>query len=277
MFDRVAVLDVSGSATLDTKLADWLFIGALNWLEPIKDLLLDGLGLGVGGPGDDGDGGFGIDVDIPIPAIQLGIVGISGIQLGMALDLPTDGPSQVGFNLSAREDPFTLTLFGIGGIGHFVVEVDANRIVRIEASLGVTYETAIDVFVVSAAVSISIGAWVEIRFNPDKTEEVIFGAYAEVGAAASLLGLVEISGTVTVGLTYRPGPKRLNGFARVTGEVESIFGGGTASHDVGIEIELGNDQNSAAAMAPGEQPTLTFGDRYDDDQWNDYCDAFVAA
>ncbi len=70
---------------------------------------------------------------------------------------------------------------GFGGDGSFGLEVDARQIVLIEGSLAVTYELAVDVFLVAASLSASLGAYVEFERTEEFPEgEVTLGAYAEL-------------------------------------------------------------------------------------------------
>ena len=273
LFQRVRFRDVDGSSTVDTDIADWFFINQLGWLEPIKSFLLDTLGLGA----PSFEGGIFIDSALPIPGLQLGIVGVHGLLIGLGIDLPDDRASSVDFNMSSREDPFTITVFGVGGNGSFGLLVDASRIVYVEGSLAVTYELAVDVSIAAASLSVSLGVFVIYE-----KEDLTLGAYAVLAGSVSFIGLVKISGSVTVALIYRVNRKLLRGVAAVTGEVSSPFGKSSVSHDV--EVALGDDAGrrlrGAAARAAGggarDDAIVSFRDRYSQSQWTEYCDAFAA-
>ena len=272
-FDKVRFLDDNGQRSVDTELADWMFVNALSWLEPVKDLLLGTLGLGA----PTFDGGIFIDFDLPIPSLALGVVTVSGLQLGLGVGIPDSGASSLDFGLSSRDDPFTITVFGFGGNGSFGLTVDAAEIVRIEGSLAVTYELAVDVFIVAASLSASVGVFVIYEQG-----EVELGAYAELAGSLSVLGLVEITGKVMVALSYRVNSKLLRGVAAVTGEVSSLFGKSSVTRDVEVELSLGASSGARlAALAAAPLPTSDpepagFGDHFTRPQWNEYCSAFAA-
>lgn len=273
LFERVHFRDVNGKSTADTDIADWMFINQLGWLEPIKDFLLDTLGLGT----PTFEGGIFIHFDLPIPGLTLGIVGVHGLQVGFGLDLPDTGASAVDFAMSSREDPFTITVFGVGGTGSFRLEVDASRIVYIEGSLAVTYELAVNVFIAAASLSAALGVFVIYE-----KEEVTLGAYATLAGSLSFIGIVKISGAVTVALIYKVNQKLLRGVAAVTGEVSSPFGKNSVTRNVEVEVALG-DENSAKRRRSvttlgdvGDTNELSFQDRYTESQWTEYCNAFAA-
>ncbi len=276
LFERIRFSDINGLSTVDTDIADWFFINQLGWLEPVKDFLLDTLGLGA----PTFEGGIFIDFDLPIPGLTLGIVNIDGLQVGLEIELPDTGTSSIDFAMSSREDPFTITVFGVGGTGSFGLMVDASQIVYVEGSLAVTYELAVNVFIAAASLSVALGVFVIYEEG-----EVELGAFAELKGSVSFIGLVKINGVVTVALIYNMSSKVLRGVAALTGEVSSPFGKSSVTHDVEVEVALGDDNantrriGTAALAASGganDANQLSFHDRYTRPQWNDYCNAFAA-
>lgn len=283
LFERIRFVDDHGVRSVDTSIAEWVFVGSLSWLEPVKDLLF-GL-FDVGSPSF--EDGFALDFDIPVPSIALGVIGVTNIDVALALNAPASAPARLEFGLSTRDDPFRVTLMAFGGTGHFIVVVDAGDIVLIEGSIGITYEMSVNVFIVSAAISITLSAYVRYE-KIGGIGEVEFGATVEVAGAISILGLVKISGSVMVGLVYRPAGKVLRGVAAVTGEISTPFGTDTVTRDVEVEVtfaDSGGARDSLRLLADtsdtsgtSDNPSLTFGDLYDDlQQWSEYCAAFVTA
>ena len=277
-FEHVTYCNVNGSSSIEAKVADWRFIGALSWLEPLKDLLA-GL-LDNGAPTF--DGGIFVDYGIPIPGFSLGVLGVSGLRVDLALDLPDTGASAVALDVGRRDDPFRITIMGFGGDGSFGLEVDAEQIVRIEGALAVTYELAVDVFLVAAALSASLGTYIEFERTEQFPEgEVTFGAYATLRGSLRFIGIVEVSGAVTVSLEYSVNAKLLRGCAEVTAEV-SFFGKHDVTRDVGVEVPLGDGQGVAALLGVALAPTaaqledLSFRDHFSKPQWTTYCAAFAA-
>jgi hypothetical protein len=273
-FQHVTYRNDNGTSTVDTDIADWLFIGALNWLEPLKDFLAGLLGNGA----STFEGGIFVDYGLPIPSFSIGVLGVSGMRVDLGLDLPDSGASSVDLEVGRRDDPFRITIMGFGGDGSFGLEVDAREIVLIEGSLAVTYELAVDIFIASASLSASVGVFI---VYDDGT--VTLGAYVELRGSVSALGLLEISGAVTVALIYNVNRQLLRGIAAVTGEVSSIFGKSEVTHDVEVEVALGDGGAAkrfallAAPLANGAvHSDLSFGDRFTKPQWTTYCAAFAA-
>ena len=279
-FEHVTYRNVNGSSSVEAKVADWRFIGALSWLEPLKDVLA-GL-LDNGAPTF--DAGIFVDYSIPIPGFSLGVLGVTGLRVDLGLDLPDSGTSSVDLAVGTRDDPFKITIMGFGGDGSFGLEVDARQIVLIEGSLAVTYELAVNVFLVAAALSASLGVYVEFERTPEFPEgEVTLGAYAELRGSLSFIGIVEVSGKVTVALEYSVNSKVLRGCGAVTAEVSSIFGKKDVTRDVEVEVPLGQGAGAlriaglASLPAPDEVPEdLSFGDHFTKPQWSTYCAAFAA-
>jgi hypothetical protein len=272
VFRRVQFRDVNGMSSVDTDIADWSFINALNWLEPVKDLLLDTLGLG----SPTFDGGIFIDFELPVPGFALGIVGVQGLEIALGVDLPNAGSSSVEFGMCSRERPFTITVLGFGGTGSFGVQVDATDIVYIEGSLAVCYELAVDFVIATASVSVAFGAFVQYQAGV-----VEFGAYVQVTGSVSIIGLIKITGQVTVALIYSPNTKILRGVAVLTGEVSSLFGKRSVSHELEVEVTVGDRASRLVAgllpAAAGDAETvLSFRDRFCLSEWQRYCGAFAA-
>ena len=94
-FEHVTYSNVNGSSSIEAKVADWRFIGALSWLEPLKDLLAGLLDNGT----PTFDGGIFIDYGIPVPGFKLGVLGVSGLRVDLALDLPDTGASAVALDV----------------------------------------------------------------------------------------------------------------------------------------------------------------------------------
>ena len=272
LFERLRYQNVQGAGSITTDLGDWFFINQLGWLEPVKDLLLNTLGLGT----PMFEGGVFIDFDLPVPGLTLGVVNVHGIQLGLDINLPDNDPSSIGFALSSQEDPFAVTILGFGGNGSFALVVDSGRIVYVQGTVAVAFELAVDVFVVAASISVALGFYV-IYEEP----EVSVAAYATVSGSVSIIGLVKISGAVTIALIYNVTSKVLRGVATVTGEVDAVVFKGSVTRDVEVEVALADGSEKsvrrlAAAPAANDDASASFGDRYDESQWSRYCKAFAA-
>ncbi len=276
LFEELRFRDVNGSTSMSTDIADWAFINQLSWLEPVRALLANLIGAAA----PSFDDGININSELPVPGLTLGIVGVHGLLVKLGIELPDNGGSLVEYAMSSPQDPFVITVLGFGGTGSFGLLVDAAEIRRIEASAAIIFELAVNVFVVAASISVSLGAYVSYE-----DQEVTLGAYALIAGSLSFIGLVKITGSVMIGLQYRVNRKLLRGVATLTGEVSSLVGKKSVTRDVAVEIALGSADSArsrervtaraAPALANGVGQA-SFGDRFTQSQWTSYCDAFAA-
>lgn len=269
-FRRVRYHDPGdGNAGLDTDLADWRFIEVLEFLEPVREFIVGLLDLG---DIEIDSGGVRAEVDIPVPKLSFGVINVTGLNVGLALDLPNEGSSTIGFNLSRRDDPFRITVMGFGGSGSLEVRLVADDLDFLLGSLAVTYELAASIVVVSASLSASLG--IELTYEDSA---VTLGAYVELAGNASVLGLVNVTGKVLLSLLYHLDSKLLRGTAQLTAEVDTPFSKSDASWRETVEVSLASEDSgrrsllATAALDSGP----SFGDRFTADQWAEYCSAYA--
>ena len=260
-----------GTPDLDSVLADWVFTDVLAFLEPVRELVVTLLDLGDIQIGPDG---VVASAEVPAPNLSFGVLGVAGLTVGLGLDLPNDGSSTIGFNLSRRTDPFRITLMGFGGTGSLELQLVADDIDFLIASMAVTYELAADLVVVSASLSASLG--IELAYAD---RAVTLEAYVELKGNASVLGLLNITGTVLLALRYNLGTKLLKGIAAMSAEVDSLFGKSETSWRQTVEVSLASDDAGrrvplVAGADDEPAPSPSFGDRFSADQWTAYCAAF---
>ena len=267
---------MGGTGQLESDLRDWRFIEVLAFLEPVRQIVVTLLDLGDIEIGPDG---IKADVEIPVPNLTLGVVGVTHLKVGLLLDLPNSGPSKIGFNLSRRDDPFRITVMGFGGTGSLELGLLADDIDFLYAEMGVTFELAASLVVVSASLSASLGIDLAYDLNKESgNREVTLGAYVELVGNASVLGLVNLTGKVLLALRYNFTTKLLKGTAKLSAEVDSIFGKSETSWKQTVEVSLG-DSSSGNGLAIGATGTTdgngpSFADRFSQDQWTVYCATF---
>ena len=260
-----------GTSSLESELNDWRFIEVLAFLEPVRQVVVTLLDLGNIEVGPDG---VFADVAIPVPSLAFGVLGVTNLEVGLGLDLPNSGPSRIEFNLSRREDPFCITIMGFGGTGSFELRLVADDIDYLHASMAAAYELAVSIAVVSASLRAALG--LELSYQG---EGVIIGAYVELSANASVLGLVNLTGKVLLALRYNLETKLLKGRATLSAEVDSLFGHSETSWTETVEVSLGSSASPAALLAgaAASEDTPSFGDRFPvADLWTTYCSAFLA-
>lgn len=267
---------MGGTGRLETDLADWRFIEVLAFLEPVRELVVSLLDFGEIEVGPEG---ISIDVEVPAPSLSFGVIGVTDLVVGLRLDLPNEGSSRIEFNLSRRDDPFSITLLGFGGSGSLELGLLADDLDYLYAELAVTYEAAVSLIVVSASLSASLG--LELAYEVSETSgerEVTLSAYVELAGNASVLGLVNLTGKVLLALRYGLTSQLLQGTAQMSAEIDSIFGRSEAHWSQTVDVALGSgdaDRDLALARAAADAPAPSFADRFSPVQWTAYCATFA--
>lgn len=267
---------MGGTGQLQADLADWRFIEVLEFLEPVRELVVGLLDFASVEVGPDG---ISVDVEVPAPAVSLGVIGVTDLTVGLRLDLPNEGDSRIEFNLSRRDDPFTITLLGFGGSASLELGLVADDLDYLYAELAVTYEAAISLIVVSASLSAALGLELAYEVSEASGErEVTLSAYVELAGNASVLGLVNLTGKVLLALRYGLTSQLLQGTAQMSAEIDSIFGKSEAHWSQTVDVALGSgdaDRDSARAQAAVAGPAPSFADRFSPVQWTTYCATFA--
>ena len=243
-----------------------LFGGPLEFLNSFRDLIpMDGFS---DPPGIDvTPNGLTASYSLGLPNIGIGALSITNISLGAGFDLPFtgDGPS-ARFNFAERHNPFNLTVSLFGGGGFFAITLDTGGVRELEACLEFGAQISIDLGVASGGVYVKGGFY--FRWSED---EVTYECYIELGGHLSILGLITVSLTFHLGLTYdkQSSGTRLYGTATLTVEIDILFF--SISQDVTVERQFaGSDADpSFALFAPIDPGTGK------PEVWNTYCDAFA--
>lgn len=145
---------------------------------------------------------YGIETkfDLVPPALQFGTFGISGLRIGMRLRLAMqDGEFRIGTRLSlgAPQDPFTITVFILGGSGWLRLDTEyrpATRAINSEVvvALGASATLAIRFGPIAGSVQVFFGIRATFRSGA--------GAGFAIAVVLMLNGGVVIFGFVRVGL-----------------------------------------------------------------------------
>lgn len=285
-FSTVRFLDPpDGPPDVDVDIAAIRLMGALAFLDPLQELL-DSLG---GGPRlAIRDDEIEADLTIPLPDISVGVLGLSGLEVGTGLvvDL-TGGPLRSAFNLGTREDPFTLSILGFGGSGSLELEASPHPvgIARLELSLAFVIELTIDVVVAKGSLSASFGASLELTATTsrgDPSVEVVLTAFLDVVGEVQVLGLVSLMVQVELSLEYAATTRLLTGEAAVQASVDIGFIEKEVSFSVRHQMELGDQSAARAALAAPRGRSASpardgFVARFPKPEpWADYCAAFAA-
>lgn len=282
-FTKVRFLDPpDGGADVDVEIAAVRFVGALTFLDPIQEFLA---GLGGGPRLDIRDDAIQADLTFPLPDISLGVLGITGLEIGtgLVIDL-TGGPLRAAFNLGTRSDPFTLSVMGFGGSGSLELEASPHPvgIVRLELALAFVIELSVDVVVAKGSLRASFGASLELTatlVDGEASADVTLGAFLDILGEVEVLGIISIVVQVLLTLEYTASTGLLVGEATVTASVDVGFLEKEVSFTISHEMALGDGAAARTALAAASAAIGSpggFVTRFPTNQlWAGYCAAFA--
>ncbi|HYG47008.1 MAG TPA: hypothetical protein VD846_03610 [Allosphingosinicella sp.] len=204
-----------------------------------------------------------------LPAVQVGILALSNISLGAAFSLPFTGkPPTARFNFAERQNTFNLTVSMFGGGGFVAIVAGTDGIKEIEAQLDFGAQIAINLGVASGSVYVKGGFYFHYA-----QKMVLFEGFVELGGRLSVLGLISVSLTFHLGLTYELIEKspdndnvrssRLFGQATLTVEIEILFF--SASVDVTVEKTFVGSEADPSFLDLVPKKAL----------WDEYCAAYA--
>ncbi len=204
---------------------------------------------------------------LSVPDLQLGAFTLSNIAIGAYVNLPFNGEAlSIGFNFCERNQPFTLTISGLGGGGFFGFEADFKGLRRLEAALEFGAAIAINLGVAKGKVSVMGGIYFKMVFK-EGINIVELTGYVRMNGCLSVLGLIRASVEFYMGLTaVMTGSKCNSVYGEVTVKVKvsvAFFSKTVSIHTSREFAGAGNDPN--------------FGMMNTEQDWLDYCSAFAAA
>ncbi|HEV7896851.1 MAG TPA: hypothetical protein VGP31_03280 [Planosporangium sp.] len=227
---------------------------------------------------------IGLGVKLDVPSLPLGLFSLEGISFTAGVILPFNPVSPIpfqrkralvrarfGFGTSA--DKFKVTVYGLGGGGHFTIEVSTAGVEVLDASIEIVGNLAVDLFVAAGRLTIEAG----IYFHLDNTAgvAVTLRGFVKATGRLSVIGLINITAEFYADLEYvnKDGHAAVTGHAHVTVSIDILF----FHTSVSVEFQktfVGSDTNSARALASAAR-TNTFGDLVSRDDWNLYCASFA--
>ncbi|MGC4045946.1 MAG: hypothetical protein QM758_19310 [Armatimonas sp.] len=252
--------------------------------------------------------GVTVGYSLELPTVGVGVMTFENMALGAALTIPFTGqPVRFRFHFCERERPFHIICSFLGGGGFFALDIGADGIERIEASLEFGGGFSINLGVAAGAVSAMVGVYMVYTLANGGVE---LTGYVRIRGSLSILGIITISLEFYLALTYNSADGSAWGEASVKVEIEILFfsktvsvtarrqfagGKGTAMeslperHYAALELEDGGFDDAEEAefgqppvFKPANQPKLhtNFGalrtkDILTTDQWTKYCKAFA--
>jgi len=211
--------------------------------------------------------GISASYSLNLPAIQVGVFALSNASLGAGFNLPFDAtPMSVKFNFSERQRPFSLTVSLLGGGGFFAIGISAKGVQEIEAALEFGAALEIDLGVASGGVEIKAGVYFHwLEAVPGKGLVELAG-YIRIHGELSVLGLISVSITFNLQLSYRKENHESSvwGEATLVVEVEVLF----FSADVSVRCrkEFGGAKSDPKFIDLIPNAAT----------WSEYCGAFAS-
>jgi hypothetical protein len=267
-FDRLRFASRDGrQPEVDVDVRDVLFGGELEYIATLSEYLDFGLG--------------GIDIAvlpdrvavslaIALPNLTFGVFALRNVRFAAGLDVPLSGePVRMRFAFSTRDDPFRLTVLGIGGGGYVALAFGTDGLETLELCLEGGAEVALDFGIASGSVSMMFGA-VLVVDEGGGVDSVSWMAYFRMNGSVSA-GPVSACVTLAFELGYQKRTK--NGKT-----VSTLYGRAYLEIDISVPllptppvlIKFERSFKSDAADP-------TFADQLAPADWDDYCNAYGAA
>ena len=275
-------VDSAAKPDVDVLLSNIKFLGVLSFVETLRDLIpLDGFSdppyLDITSKGI--DAGFGIS----LPSVCCGMLNIANLSLAAGFTVPFIGePLSVRFNFCRREQPFLLTVYGLGGGGFFGITIDPHGVQILEASLEFGAALAIDFGVAKGEVHVMAGMYYRME-----QDEASLSGYFRMGGSLSVLGLITASVELYLELRYEFSTGKCVGKAQLTIHVSVLFFSTNVTISAERKIAGSNGDPTFRQMLgyqpdmPGYRSDLALNEELDliDERteypWRDYLEAFA--
>jgi len=289
-FNQLKFTTKSGSKpNVDVDISEVKFEGVLKFVNELKDYLQ----LGNSGPSIDiQPTSVTASFAIPIPTVGVGVLTIQNIAFGAGVSVPFTGkPARARFNFSEREDPFLVTVMGLGGGGFFAIAVGLDGVEIFEMGIEVGASVALDLGVASGEVHAMAGFYYKLESKDPDPDQITLEAYIRLGGSVNVLGIASVSVEFYLGLKYQDPPNELWGQASLTVEVEVLcfsksfeftverrIAGGDTSASLMPGVLAATGGGRLASLAPVRtKPLFAFVDLMNQDEWTAYAGAFATS
>lgn len=270
---------------IDVAVKEIDFGGLMSFIKSLASYLPFGDSLSI----DVDTRGISAGLSLELPSIALGVLTINSIGVKTGLTLPFgDGPVRFRFGMSGMDDPFSVTVSGLGGGGWLGNDLGVDGIERVDVALFAEAKAAVDFGVASGSASVKIG--LQFTFGaPSAGEDEVLAltAFARADGRLSVLGIATVSVNVYIGLTVEipaslPGYVKLKGQATCTVHVSVAFFSKsvsfTAERSINGTFLDGNSPPLGGASARNDQgpaAPVTFADTMPEEAWAEFCEAFA--
>lgn len=261
-FSRVSFGSENGrKSEIKVDIGDVRFLGALAFIRTLAQYIK---------PVDGTPSGPYLDVSpqrvvaglaFALPAVQIGAFVVENASVRNEVSLPLDGtPVTTRFAFSTRDDPFHLTVLGLGGGGFVGLEIGADGPKSLDVSLEAGAMVALNVGVAKGKLEAFAGFYYRLQGG-----SASYTAFVRMTGSLRVLGMVTVSAKFYLELKYSPksgGSGKFQGTASITYSIDL----GLYEQDVTVKV-------SRTFEGDGADPFLT--ERVTPAQWTTYCDAFA--
>ncbi|HVR18120.1 MAG TPA: hypothetical protein VMS65_00445, partial [Polyangiaceae bacterium] len=214
---------------------------------------------------DVGPAGVRAGFSIALPPLEVGVLSIKNAALSASVFLPfLQGQARLRFGFAERHRPFQLAVSLFGGGGFLAIGVGLDGVEMIEGALEFGGSFSINLGVASGGVEAMAGFYFKWEVTGG-TDSVTLTGYLRVSGAVEVLGLITISITLYLGLTYHAGGDengKVQGQASLTVKVDlTLF---SKSVTLSVERSFGGGANDPP-----------FGELVAPADWLEYSEAFA--
>ena len=282
--DRI-IFDAGSGQTpnVDVAVKEIDFTGLLQLIKKLQELLPFGDGLAI----DVDSRGIKADLTLDVPDIVLGTFTLTGIGVKTGLTLPFDDrPVRFRFGMSGLDDPFSMTVMGLGGGGWFTDDLGLDGIERLDIAGFFEAKAAVDFGVASGGVSVKAGFQFSVGAPaPEQPAVLELTAFVSVNGNVEVLGIANATMDVYMGLSVvvpstLPGDVLLKGRAECSLRVSVAFFSKTVRFGVersfkGARIPSPTTRSLASTRADDPDTAVVFSDSMSAEVWDRYCGAFA--
>jgi hypothetical protein len=241
------------------------FHGILTFVEKLKDLMGKGAG----------PFSFGIEpvvappavkakVSLSVPDVSVGAFSFSHMKFSFICTIPfTDKPIRFRFEFCNRDHPFLVTVYIFGGGGFFGIAIGTDGFELFEAAVEFGAAADLNFGVASGSATVMAGIYFKMEEEkPSNNQKTTLTGYFRANGNLSVLGIIEVSIELYLGLSYEFETHKVTGTAKLTIEVSVLF--------FSISVELKVERKFGGTGDP------SFLDMHNQSSWNEYADAFAA-
>jgi hypothetical protein len=241
------------------------FHGILTFVEKLKDLMGKGAG----------PFSFGIEpvvappaikakVSLSVPDVTVGAFSLSHMKFSFICTIPfTDKPIRFRFEFCNRDHPFLVTVYIFGGGGYFGIAIGTDGFELFEAAVEFGAAANLNFGVASGSASVMAGIYFKMEEEkPSNNQKTTLTGYFRANGNLSVLGIIEVSIELYLGLSYEFETHKVTGTAKLTIEVSVLF--------FSISVEIKVERKFGGTGDPN------FLDMHNQSSWNEYADAFAA-